>query len=170
MKSFYKPAAAERPAITETLMEYLDTDLVCYRTAQPPELAGRQAAAWDPWLAWFSDRFGCSLNTTTELAALRQSDSAHRAVRHSIGQLDEGRFTVLQRVVSLSGSLVMALAFVDGRATAQDVYSAVRVEETYKAGIYNETLHGPDPAQDAKDRALREDLDSAENLLKLARP
>ena len=31
---------------------YAETDLVCYRTDEPPALARRQAAAWQPLVAW----------------------------------------------------------------------------------------------------------------------
>src|SRR5690606_5068805 len=40
--------AQERTALTEKILAYLNTDLLCYRAAHPPAVAERQAACWDP--------------------------------------------------------------------------------------------------------------------------
>jgi chaperone required for assembly of F1-ATPase len=154
----------ERGAMTAALMKYLDTDLTCYRTDQPP-LDGHQKSAWDPWLGWFAAKFGVALATTTALKALRQPEKAHEAVLDHIEALEDEHFTILQIVTPLSGSLVLALAFVEGAMDADQVFEAARVEEIYKAELYNEKIHGPDPAQEKKDKEIRTDLDAATKFL-----
>ena len=39
------------------LAVYSESDLLCYRAVDPPELIARQAAAWDPLLAWAETRY-----------------------------------------------------------------------------------------------------------------
>ncbi|MCC7304914.1 MAG: ATP12 chaperone family protein [Alphaproteobacteria bacterium] len=158
---------AERQAMEEAVLEYLDTDLLCYRTDHPPELAVRQRESWDPHLAWFEERFKSRLSVTEKLEALAQDQTAHGAVKKFVKALDDDFFTALQMTTGLSGSLVLALAFVEGAADAETIFAAARVEERYKAGIYNEELHGPDPAQEKKDRAALRDLKAAQNFLAL---
>lgn len=157
--------ANERPAMSENILQYLDTDLLCYRTDHPPELASAQAAAWDPVLAWFESRFGAKLSTTTKLEALRQPHAAHEVVRAYVEAQTDERFTALQLVTALSGSLVLALAFTEGHAGPDDVFAAARVEETHKAALYDEAKYGPDPAQEKKDRAVLRDLRAAREYL-----
>jgi chaperone required for assembly of F1-ATPase len=155
----------ERAAMTKILLEYLDTDLVCYRADYPPELADMQAKIWNPHLAWFAKKFGASLQTTTKLEALKQSEVAHAAVQKFMAALDDDHFTILQLVTALSGSLVLALAFTEQVITPEQVLEAARIEERYKAAIYDEAKYGPDPAQEKKDKATFRDLQAAQKFL-----
>lgn len=157
----------ERKAIHVLLMKYLDTDLLCYRSNYPPELVKRQKEIWDPWLDWFAKEFGAPLATTGDLKALKQPEKAHKAVEARVQAVDDELFTILQLVTSISGSLVLGLAFTARAATPEQVFSAAHVEEDYKADLYNEKTHGPDPAQEKKDAAARADLEAAAKYLDL---
>ncbi len=157
--------AQEREAMTQAVMKYLDTDLLCYRTEDPPELAKMQRESWDPWLAWFGEKFGASLETTTALSAIKQSEKAHKQALHYIKSIDDNVFTVLQLVTSLSGSLVLALAFVWQVIGLEEIFDAAYVEENHKAQLYNEDLYGPDPAEEKKQRAVKRDLAAAAKFL-----
>jgi len=158
----------QRAAMSEAVLKYLDTDLLCYRAGdQPDGQAEKQAEIWDPWLAWFEKEFKASLKTTTDLAALNQPPEAHNAVREHVKKLDNARFTVLQLVVPASGSLVLGMAFVEQALTSQDVYNAARVEEHFKDEIYDAERYGRDPLSEKRDAAMLRDLEAAAQLLKL---
>lgn len=159
--------AAERGVIENTLLKYLDTDLLCYRADRPPKLREAQEALWDKHLEWFEKTLGATLETTTGLSALSQSKSAHDAVEAHVKSLDDAHFTVLQLVSSIAGSVVLGLTFVAGKTNAEEISSATHVEEDFKAKIYNEEFYGCDPAQEAKDKATHEELKSAEEYLGL---
>ncbi len=159
--------STERTVMSEMIMKYFNTDLVFYRVDEPQELAQRQKDAWNPHVSWFEEQFDCGLETTTGLRALTQAQAAHDSVRSYIDALDHDRFTVLQLVVSICGSLVLGVAFSERKINADQAFSAIRVEEQYKAEIYNEALHGQDPAQEKKDQSALADLKAAEKYLSL---
>lgn len=157
-----------RAAMTDLIIKYLDTDLLCYRTDHPPELAMAQAGAWDCWLDWFTQFFSVPpLETTTLLNALSQSAATREKTLAYVQDLDADRFTVLQLVTALCGSLVLGLAFLNQAADATQVFDAAHVEEQFKARIYDEDRYGPDPAQAQKDQAVIRDLQAAETFLNL---
>ncbi len=160
----------ERRAMTLLLMKYLDTDLLCYRAALPPEMVRRQQEAWDPWLRWFMEKFGVALETTTDLRALKQPAAAHEALFECVEGLDDDRFTVLQAVTPLCGSVVLGAAFVEGALNPQQAFDCAHVEEIYKAALYDEKTYGPDPAQEKKDRAEMTDLQACAKYLDLLPP
>lgn len=157
----------EREAMTETLMKYLDTDLLCYRAAHPLELAKMQQESWDPWLLWFEKFFKIMPQTTTGLAALKQGAGLHRAVYERVLKMTDDVFTVLQLVSGLSGSLILGLAFCADKITPEQVFDCAHVEERHKAAIYNEDFYGPDPAEAKKRASMRADLEAAAVYLKL---
>ena len=43
--------------VVDGLVAYGESDLLCYRADHPEDLVARQAAAWDPLLAWASKRY-----------------------------------------------------------------------------------------------------------------
>lgn len=157
--------AQDRAVIEDEVLGYLNTDLLCYRTANPEEVGRKQAQAWDPWIGWFRQAHGVTLATTTDLSALRQDEAAHRAARDAVRNMDDLSFTVLQLVTALSGSLVLALAFMAGAADPGQVMAAAYVEEDHKAEIYNEALHGFAPQEEKKRLSMRRDLDAAQQVI-----
>ncbi len=157
----------ERDAMQALLFKYLDTDLLCYRTDQPPELKKAQEDLWNPYLDWFETAYGIALETTEGLSALKQPDEAHEAVQDKIKALDHDHFTILQLTTSACGSLILGLAALAGKANADEIFAAMRVEENFKAKIYNEAFYGADPAQKIKDKAIQDDLKAAMRYLSL---
>ncbi len=156
--------AGARDDMTAMTLRYLDTDLLCYRTQEPEDLAEKQAASWDPFLDWFVQGYAV-LHTTTDLLALKQPADAHEKVEKAVRALDAAHFTVLQLLTSMTGSLVLALAFVDGRATAEQLFEAIHIEEHHKAGLYNEDFYGTDPQQEKKQELMKRDLSAAQAFL-----
>lgn len=157
--------AHERKTMTDMVAGYLDTDLLCYQTEDPPELAAQQNAAWAPARDWFARVSGVALTVTPGLAAVRQPEAAHQYIRRAMDGMDLFEFTAFQLVTVVSGSVVLGLAFMDGAVTPDDVFIAAHVEDLYRAEIYNEELYGPAPHQEKQRAAMRADLNAARDFL-----
>ena len=128
----------ERAQMSAEVLKFFNTDLLCYRTDAPAELLRAQENAWDPVLKWFAQRFGSELETTQTLVALKQSQAAHDAIRVYVEALDDDRFTILQMITPLAGSIILAMAFIEGEVGGQKLFDCTHVEEAFKAEIYNE--------------------------------
>ena len=57
------------------------------------------------------------------------------------------------------------MAFVNVALDSDELFSVIRVDERYKAELYNEEKYGADPAQGKKDAALKKDLKAAQDFL-----
>ncbi len=158
----------DREAITESVMKYLDTDLVCYWAKEPEDLAKRQKKVWGRWVKWFDVHFEVPLDTTKKIEAIKQDPEAHKRAWNYIEALDEAYFTVLHIVTSLSGSLILALAFTEGEITPEEIFEASYLEELYRGEIYNEPLHGAAPNEEAEREAFKRDIEAAKTYLELA--
>lgn len=161
--------ATERGDMTAAIMKYLDTDLICYRTDHPPDIAKKQQEAWDPWINWFKNTYVCSLQTTTGLTALHQDENTHKTVLDYVESMEVEEFTILQMLVPATGSLVLPLAFLKGAIDTGTLYNAIRVEERHKEELYDADRYGSDPAQQKKDDALRIDITAARRFLDLTK-
>lgn len=158
----------DRVAITESMMRYLDTDLVCYWAKEPEELAKQQKEVWGRWVKWFDTYFEVPLYTTKKIDALKQDEEAHKRAWNYIEALGDYYFTITHIVTSLSGSLILALAFSEGDITPEEVFEASYLEELYRGEIYNEAVHGAAPNEEAERELFKRDMAAAKQFLELA--
>jgi chaperone required for assembly of F1-ATPase len=158
----------DREKITESCMRYLDTDLVCYWCKEPEDLAKKQKEVWGAWVKWFDSHFEVPLYTTKKIDAITQEEEAHKRVWNYIESLDDTYFTILHIMTSLSGSLILALAFSEGDITPEEIFEASYLEELYRGEIYNEDVHGAAPNEQAERDAFKKDAKAAARYLELA--
>lgn len=152
-----------------SLAAWIDTDLLCYRAAPDSPLHKIQNEVWNPWLENFTRRFDVPLKTTHDLAALSQPEAAAQKIRKAIDAMTDAEFTALQIATSASGSVILALALVNGDATAREIFDAVHVEENYHEKISGEDIHGRARDAQRKRDATSRDLESAAEFLRLSK-
>jgi len=158
----------DRQAITESLMRYLDTDLVCYWAKEPEDMAAQQKEVWGAWCKWFESHFEVSLYTTKKIDAIEQDEETHKRVWNYIEALDDYYFAVLHIITSLGGSLVLGLAFTEGDITPDELFEASYLEELHRGKIYNEELHGVSPEEEKERENFKRDALAARQFIDLA--
>jgi chaperone required for assembly of F1-ATPase len=155
----------QRAAMIEHLLGFGRSDLVCYRAEFPDVLIARQAAAWDPLLAWLAQAHGAKLAVTSGIKHVAQPDDTMEALRRVLASLTDYELAALQAATSITGSLTIALALLAGKLTAAQAFDAAHVDEHFQAEQW-----GRDEAAEARRAGLRSELDSAERFLNLISP
>ncbi len=156
--------APQRAEIADLLGEYGATDLLCYRAEGPEALVRRQAAAWDPLLDWAEEACGAGLETTVGVMPIAQDAAALARLRAPLEAADAFALTALHDLVSISGSLVIALAVSDGALTAAEAWEASCLDEAWQLEIW-----GADDEAAAHAARRRRDLLHAARFLDLSR-
>lgn len=137
-----------RSDIERQILNYLDTDMLCYRaedTGVTSAMAKRQAGKWDKWVGWFNGKSATILKTTTELNAIKQDDIAHEYAKARVTAMDDFEFTLLQILTAETGSFILALAYLDEDMSPRDMLETANVEDFLKSEIYNTDFYGQDP-------------------------
>jgi len=129
-------------AMAETradIARYGGADLLCYRAAEPEALVARQAAAFDPVLAWAEEALGARFILSAGVTHVRQPARALAAVRRAVDAY-ESPFAVaaLHGLTSLSGSVLLALAVARGAFGAEDAWRAAHVDEDFQIRKWGE--------------------------------
>ena len=127
-----------RAEIVTEVAAYAETDLVCYRTEEPPALARRQIAAWQPLVAWAAERYGACLAVTTSITPLAQTAEALEALRAAVAAHDDFTLAGLSLATRSFGSVVIALALCERRLGAEDASHASLVDEHYQIERWGE--------------------------------
>lgn len=117
-------AAAQRDLVMAETANYAGTDLVCYRALHPPALMARQEAVWQKLIDWAALRYDAALAVTSGIIAVRQSPATLKAFAAIVAVQDEFRLTALHTLTAACGSLVIALAVMEGRLDAEAAFAA----------------------------------------------
>ncbi len=155
------PGRAE--VIAETA-KFAETDLLCYRTEEPRELAKRQSAAWQPLLDWAGERYDAALAVTVGVMAIDQDTNALARLREAVEAENDFTLAGLHIATAISGSLVVGLALMEKEIDAERAWQISHIEEHWQLERWGED-------EELSDRlaALRRELQEAENFIALAR-
>lgn len=154
----------QRAAVEADLLGFAASDLLCYRAASPAELAERQARLWQPVLDWAALRLDAALLVTQDLAHVEQPPQALAALARRLEALDALELTAVHTVTVSTGSLVLALALLEGEIDAAAAFAAGHADELYGLEVW-----GEDAEARVRLDALAAEIAAAERLLSLLR-
>lgn len=144
--------APRRDMVVAELVTFAGTDLVCYRAEAPAALVARQAAYWDPLIAWAAKQ-GMALRVTSGLVHVAQDEAALAAYGEAIAALDPFRITALHNAVTLTSSAIMGLAVVTGHIGPEEAFAAAHVDESWQM-----EMSGHDEEEAARLATRRDEL------------
>jgi chaperone required for assembly of F1-ATPase len=156
--------AMQRAATVAEIANYVATDLVCYRAEHPAALAARQDAAWQPLLDWAAGRYDAGLAVTVGVVPAAQSPVSLKTYAGIVAALDDFRLTAVQAATAACGSLIIALALVEGCIDAASAFAASQLDESFQIEAW-----GEDPEAARRRRALAADIAAAARFLELLR-
>jgi chaperone required for assembly of F1-ATPase len=128
----------DRQAFVAGLAAYAASDLTCYRAEAPQPLVARQVAAWEPVLKAVEAHHGLLFRRAAGVVHVAQPDATLARVAEVLTALVDWRLAPLQPLVTLSGSLILGLAVLDGLAAADAAFEAAVVDERWQAEQWGE--------------------------------
>jgi chaperone required for assembly of F1-ATPase len=130
--------APEPGTFAANLARYGEGDMLCYRAEGPRPLVERQAAAWDTLLAWARRRYDVEFEITTGILHRPQPPETVRRLAAAVSARDPFRLAALAPLVTISGSLVIALALSEGEIGLDEAWRAATVDEAWQAEQWGE--------------------------------
>jgi len=121
-----------RGAVIDQIAAYANSDVVCYRAEKPAELVERQAAAWDPIVAWAQEAHGITMETGAGIAFIAQSDATISAVTEIFANESDHFLVALHALTESAGSLQIALAVAANRCEAGEGFDRAHCDEIYQ--------------------------------------
>ena len=149
-----------REDVITAILRFGENDLLCYRAHHPPELAKRQCEGWDPLLDWARQRWSARMNCAAGVGHVDQSPDTLVALREALSNHDAFTLAGLHVVASITGSLVLGLAVVEGYIPGAYAFELSRIDETYQAEKW-----GTDAEAAKRATALAHELDKAVELV-----
>jgi chaperone required for assembly of F1-ATPase len=132
---------APRPApVAAEIEQYLGSDLLLYRAAEPAGLVEAQRSHWDPMLDWARDSLGARFVLAEGIVHVAQPEAAVAAGAAAIPKgadiVEAWRLGALSVVTTLTGSALLALALAAGRLSVDDAWAATHVDEDWNMSFW----------------------------------
>jgi chaperone required for assembly of F1-ATPase len=157
-------SAERREAVVRQVAHYAGTDLVCYRAAHPPALAARQQAVWQPLIDWAVERYSAPLAVTTGVVPATQPASSLEAFAAAVAAHDDFSLTALHAATAACGSLVIALALLQGQLDDAAAFAASQLDESFQIEAW-----GEDKEQTERRAGLAAEIAAAAEFISLLR-
>jgi chaperone required for assembly of F1-ATPase len=141
--------APDAAAFAAGLAAYGETDLLCYRAENPPQLTARQAEIWDPLLDWARARYDIAFVVTAGIVHRAQPPETLLRLSAAIAARSPFELAALSPVVSIGSSLVGALMLAEDAITPDAAFDATHLDELWQAELWGEEWMAADA------RALR---------------
>ena len=130
--------APDPRAFATGLSRYAESDLLCYRAETPEPLIERQAAAWDPIIAGAQTRYDIHIETTAGIIHRPQPPLTLARLAEATAALDPFALAACSPIVTITGSLLLCLALVEGALSPDAAWNAAHVDEDWQAELWGE--------------------------------
>lgn len=154
--------APDPAAFARKLAEYGESDLLCYRAEGPQSLVERQDRVWNPLLGWARTRFGIEIETTAGVMHRRQPPRSVEQLGRAVAARGPFQLAGLSPLVTIAGSLIIALALAEGAIGLEAGWDAAILDEAWQAEQW-----GADPLAAASLENRRREFDAAYRFLTL---
>jgi chaperone required for assembly of F1-ATPase len=154
--------APDPAAFARGLAAYGESDLLCYRAEAPAGLVRRQSESWDPLLAWAQQRYDAVLEIATGVVHVAQPAETVARLNAAVASLDPFALAGLSPLVTVSGSLLIALALAEGAIPLGTAWAAATLDEQWQAEQW-----GEDAEAAAALASRRRDFEAAARFLAL---
>jgi chaperone required for assembly of F1-ATPase len=156
--------APVRGAIIRQLAEYGMNDLLCYRSAAPPELVALEAEQWDPWLRWAECELGVALRCTAGILPIEQPGECRAVFTARLEEMSVYQLAGLGVIIPALGSLVLGLAVEAGALAAEAACGCANL-----GAIWQESRWGVDEDAAAGRARLVDDVSASTRFMALCR-
>jgi chaperone required for assembly of F1-ATPase len=154
--------APDPAAFGRTLAEYGGSDLLCYRAEGPESLVDRQGQVWDPLLGWARTRFCVEIETISGVMHRRQPAQTVEQLGRAVAARNAFQLAGLAPLVTIAGSLIIALALAEGAIGLDAAWEAAMLDEAWQAEQW-----GADPLAAASLENRRREFEGAYLFLTL---
>jgi len=121
-----------RAAIEQEVLDYANSDLVCYRTDRPPDLVARHVKAWDPVVDWARTDLDAPFEVTDGILHRPQPEAALAAFGIAVQGLGNFELAAFHSIMTLTGSALIAMMLARKAIVPEAAWIAAHVDEDYQ--------------------------------------
>ena len=115
------------------ILDYIDTDLICYRAETPKELIELQKNKWDPIILFIERYISTKVQVFQGISPKKQFAIVHSKLNNLINQLDIFEISALHRITNITGSIFLSLCVLKKDISKNEVFELCFLDELWQA-------------------------------------
>jgi len=123
----------EKDAYVNDIIDFIDTDLICYRAESPNDLIALQNKSWNPILLLIEKYIDVKIKVFKGVMPSNQDQKVHTEIKKLISNLSDVQISVLHRITNLIGSVFLSLCILKKDLLKEDAFECSFLDELWQA-------------------------------------
>ena len=123
----------EKDAYVNDIIDFIDTDLICYRAESPNDLIALQNKRWNPILLLIEKYIDVKIKVFKGIMPSNQDQKVHTEIKKLISNLSDVQISVLHRITNLIGSIFLSLCILKKDLLKEDAFECSFLDELWQA-------------------------------------
>ena len=123
----------EKNSYINDIINFIDTDLICYRADSPIDLVSHQNKHWDHIILLIEKYINTNVSVFKGVMPSQQSSKVHHRFKNLIVELSDVQISVLHRITNLVGSVFLSLCILKKDLTNKQAFELSFLDELWQA-------------------------------------
>lgn len=143
------PMNDSKESLANMIVDYLDTDTVCYRSSELPDLMSLENDKWNPVIEWFMNKYDVEVGITDNVIDSPVSVEAKKVVNKALLSFKLPSLFGMKFMTENLKSVILSYALVGQRISVEQAVSLSRLETEYQVSKWGrvEWAHDTDVMQ-----------------------
>ena len=115
------------------ILDYIDTDLICYRAENPKELVELQKNKWDPIILLIEKYIGTKVQVFRGISPKKQHTTVHSKLNNLINQFNIFEISALFRITNITGSIFLSLCVLKKDVSRNEAFELSFLDELWQS-------------------------------------
>ena len=122
----------DRKLFISEILNFIDTDLICYRAESPKDLVELQNIKWDPISLMIEKYIGVKLDIFSGIMPRNQDYKVHNKIDNLIDQFSNLEISVLHKITCLTGSVFLSICILKNDISKKDAFEISFLDEIWQ--------------------------------------
>ena len=123
----------EKNTYINDIINFIDTDLICYRADNPIDLVSFQNKHWDPVITLIEKYINNNVSVFKGVMPSQQNSKVHHKIKNLVVELSDVQISVLHRITNLIGSVFLALCILKKDLSNKQAFELSFLDELWQA-------------------------------------
>lgn len=147
--AFDNPCRETKESLSDSVLQFLASDTLCFRSNDPPELVDFQNEKWNPILDWFQSRYQVETNVSEDVSSVTVSEQGLQEIRKQLLSHNTWSLIGLNFAAENMKSLILTFALTNHQIDIETAVYLSRLETIFQVNRWGnvEWSHDVDKAQ-----------------------
>ena len=122
-----------RKQYIEDVLDFVDTDLICYRANKPIDLVQWQSKNWDPIISKVESYINNKIQVFKGIMPSKQDKEIHLKITSLLTKFSDLEIAVLHRITNITGSIFLTLCVLKNDTVKKNTFKLSYLDELWQA-------------------------------------